>query len=49
MFEKTKPIQAKSAEFITIVAVKHQAENNFRFLSEPWSFALRILSSRSWR
>ena len=49
MFEKTKPIQAKSVEFITIVAVKHQAENNFRFLSEPWSFALRLLSSRSWR
>jgi hypothetical protein len=49
MFEKTKPIEAKSAEVVTIVAVKHQAENNFRFLSEPWSIALRILSSRSWR
>ncbi len=49
MFEKTKPIEAKSAEVSTTAAVKHQAENNFRFLSEPWSFALRILSSRSWR
>jgi hypothetical protein len=28
---------------------KEQAENNFRFLSEPWSIALRLLSSRSWR
>ena len=49
MFEKTKPIEAKSAEVSTTAAVKHQAENNFRFLSEPGAFALRILSSRSWR
>jgi hypothetical protein len=49
MFEKTKPIQAKSVEVRTTAAVKDKAENNFRFLSEPWSFALRILSSRSWR
>ena len=48
MFEKTKPIEAKSAE-VSTTAVKHQAENNFRFLSEPRSFALRLLSSRSWR
>ena len=49
MFEKTKPIEAKPAEVSTTAAVKHQAENNFRFLSEPWSIALQILSSRSWR
>ena len=29
--------------------VKDQAENNFRFSSETWSIALRLLSSRSWR
>jgi hypothetical protein len=30
-------------------SAKDKAGNNFRFLSEPWSIALRLLSTRSRR
>jgi|LakMenEpi03Aug12_release.lakeMendotaPanAssembly.Ray.scaffolds.fasta_scaffold150957_3 hypothetical protein len=47
--EPAKSASMSYTPFFTSLEFKDQAENNFRFLGQPWPSRTWLLSSRSWR